>query len=244
MGCRCDMHRIIIQSSSDARISQFLRITSSFLLSMSCIRCISWGGIFPFSPDFPVKPYSDKNDWTDAHPVCIFFYYHYHSISEIVSNTDKNSTPESRTDESDDTKWEEFHSENTCWNRYKVSDHGNKSSEESIEPITSEKERFCTVILFWSDENVLSIFHEKWLSYEYSENIVVYECSEERTQSAHENRKHWIDQSLCCIVSCWNHDEFRRNRKDRRLHGHEKKYRSIIYCAEHFEECIDKIMHT
>ena len=74
-----------------------------------------------------------------------------------------------------------------------MSDHGDKSSEESVEPITSEKERFCTVILFWSDENVLSIFHEKWLSYEYSENIVIYECSEKRTESSCEDGKIGIE---------------------------------------------------
>ena len=131
-----------------------------------------------------------------------------HRFSEEIPECYEDTTPESRSEERDEDKWEHPHTKDTSRNRDEMSHDGNQSPDECIESIILEEEFLCLLILLLGDEDIFSIFLEKWLPEPSPEDPIIQKGSRNRPESSDKNRKIRIQSSTSCEYSCRYHHEF------------------------------------
>lgn len=89
-----------------------------------------------------------------------------------------------------------------------MANNGDESSDEGIEVLISEKERFGAIIFFLRDEDIFPILEEEWLPDELTEDEVVRCRSYDRANTPDEYREKWIESSSKSDPPSRDHDEF------------------------------------
>ena len=141
---------------------------------------------------------------------------HIHdTLSEVVPESYEYPTPEGRSDECDRDKWSHWHTKNTSRYRDQMTNHRDQSSNKSIDLVILQEEIFGSLIFLWGDEDIFAIFCEKWFAEPLAEDIVVEECTNNRTDSTDECREYWINMSTCSRYSGGYHHKLRRHREYR-----------------------------
>lgn len=95
--------------------------------------------LFLLPPDLPSKIKNYKRHSNNFKFVKVFDCDIENHLTKSPPKPDKNSAPEGSTEKCNDPKRYEWHTKYTCWNRDKVSNDGNQSTEKSIEILVFEK---------------------------------------------------------------------------------------------------------
>ena len=105
--------------------------------------------------------------------LAILLGYVHDTLAKIVAKDYEDPTPERRSDKCDRDKWEHLHPKNTSRNRDQMAHNRNESSQKSIHICILQKEIFSSLVFLRCDEDIFSIFCEKWSTEPLAENEII-----------------------------------------------------------------------